>query len=397
MRLYVSLPLALVFATLHVSSAFSFNVIHRGTISAPCSRLSRRPPVVMLDPAAESRPKVPRTVHHLAQSGEGEVGKTSMLQSLYKFTRPHTIRGTILASSACVTRVMLNCIENQAYIEWKLMRTALLGLAALLCGNAYIVGINQIYDIDIDRVNKPFLPVAAGEISKPLAWSLVLGSGVLGLSLVYTFFSPLIFKLYCFGMLLGTVYTIPPFRWKNNAVLAAFAIAMVRGLLLNVGLHHAASDVLGLALSWPPQVLFIASFMTVFALVIAVAKDLPDVEGDRKYQVKTFASRLGVDKASKLVVLVLLSNYAMGIAVGFWAQSVNKLLMDPPQVAAELGLSFAVSSDDVLLSVWLRFPGHLAVTSPIVPELQVNCPLFDNKVSPILLSDTPGRAGGTVP
>jgi homogentisate solanesyltransferase len=25
------------------------------------------------------------------------------------------------------------------------------------------VGINQIYDVDIDQVNKPFLPVAAGK------------------------------------------------------------------------------------------------------------------------------------------------------------------------------------------------------------------------------------------
>lgn len=44
------------------------------------------------------------------------------------------------------------------------------GLVALLCGNGYIVGINQIYDVDIDAVNKPFLPVAAGELSKPVAW-----------------------------------------------------------------------------------------------------------------------------------------------------------------------------------------------------------------------------------
>jgi 4-hydroxybenzoate polyprenyltransferase len=39
-----------------------------------------------------------------------------------------------------------------------------LGLVALLCGNGYIVGINQIYDVDIDKVNKPFLPVAAGRV-----------------------------------------------------------------------------------------------------------------------------------------------------------------------------------------------------------------------------------------
>lgn len=41
-------------------------------------------------------------------------------------------------------------------------RQALLGLLALLCGNGYIVGINQIYDVSIDMVNKPFLPIAAG-------------------------------------------------------------------------------------------------------------------------------------------------------------------------------------------------------------------------------------------
>ena len=101
--------------------------------------------------------------------------------------------------------------------------------------------------------------------------------------------------------------------------------------------------------------------MTVFALVIAVAKDLPDVEGDRKYQVREMSSVLlspfgtsganirlssgrgqGIEAcgagsySSPLVAIllsdsgsvqVLLSNYAMGVAVGFWAQSVNKVLM----------------------------------------------------------------------
>lgn len=50
------------------------------------------------------------------------------------------------------------------------LNSAFAGLLALLCGNGYIVGINQIYDVEIDAVNKPFLPVAAGELSKPIAW-----------------------------------------------------------------------------------------------------------------------------------------------------------------------------------------------------------------------------------
>ena len=39
---------------------------------------------------------------------------------------------------------------------------------------------------------------------------------------------------------------------------------------------------------------FITSFVTVFATVIAITKDLPDVEGDLKYNIKTFATQLGV-------------------------------------------------------------------------------------------------------
>lgn len=48
-------------------------------------------------------------------------------------------------------------------IDWALLPRAALGVLALLCGNGYIVGINQIYDEDIDKVNKPFLPIASGQ------------------------------------------------------------------------------------------------------------------------------------------------------------------------------------------------------------------------------------------
>jgi hypothetical protein len=37
-----------------------------------------------------------------------------------------------------------------------------------------------------------------------------------------------------------------------------------------------------------------------FATVIAITKDLPDVEGDRANQINTFATRLGVKNVSLL-------------------------------------------------------------------------------------------------
>ena len=45
------------------------------------------------------------------------------------------------------------------------MAGLLQALTAALLMNVCIVGINQLYDVDIDRVNKPYLPLASGEIS----------------------------------------------------------------------------------------------------------------------------------------------------------------------------------------------------------------------------------------
>ena len=113
----------------------------------------------------------------------------------------------------------------------------------------------QIYDISIDKVNKPFLPVASGEMSVRFAWVAVrqrhlfwvevsrlsamplpqvLALAACGASIVTFNFGQLItvrccsraFQpcvlmgslsrqgLYCFGLCLGTLYSVPPFRLK---------------------------------------------------------------------------------------------------------------------------------------------------------------------------------------
>jgi homogentisate solanesyltransferase len=141
-----------------------------------------------------------------AKAGEGLRGA---LTAVYKFTRPHTIRGTILASVMGVARVLSEVVSSGTFsaIAWaQLLPTAAAGMLALLLGNAFIVGINQIYDVDIDRVNKPFLPVAAAELSVRRAWILVAASAAAGPLIVSRLFSPLIFRLYSFGLVIGGLY-----------------------------------------------------------------------------------------------------------------------------------------------------------------------------------------------
>lgn len=87
--------------------------------------------------------------------------KTSMLMksiqytpmffsAFWSFLRPHTITGTTLGSLSILARAVY---ETRTIFPYgALVRQTTLGLLALLCGNGYIVGINQIYDVDIDKV-----------------------------------------------------------------------------------------------------------------------------------------------------------------------------------------------------------------------------------------------------
>lgn len=54
----------------------------------------------------------------------------------------------VFIDSSLVTRAL---IENPNLIRWSLFLKAFSGLLALICGNGYIVGINQIYDVGIDK------------------------------------------------------------------------------------------------------------------------------------------------------------------------------------------------------------------------------------------------------
>ncbi|KAB8106059.1 hypothetical protein EE612_040248, partial [Oryza sativa] len=254
------------------------------------------------------------------------------------FTATYNSRNCLGIHVALVARAL---IENPQLINWWLVFKAFYGLVALICGNGYIVGINQIYDIRIDKVNKPYLPIAAGDLSVQTAWLLVVLFAAAGFSIVVTNFGPFITSLYCLGLFLGTIYSVPPFRLKRYPVAAFLIIATVRGFLLNFGVYYATRAALGLTFQWSSPVAFITCFVTLFALVIAITKDLPDVEGDRKYQISTLATKLGVRNIAFLGSGLLIANYVAAIAVAFlMPQAFRRTVMVPVHAALAVGIIF---------------------------------------------------------
>ena len=272
----------------------------RAAPRAPALQRACRSPAVCLARSrrvrAEESPSVPSADEKQASSLIGQAGEAA--DAVYRFSRPHTIRGTLLA---CFTGVGRALIEQPIYLALipALLPRAMLGVLALLLGNLFIVGINQIYDVEIDEINKPFLPIAAGRISPRAAWAIVLGSGIAGLAIVKAAFNPLIFGLYAFGTIIGALYSVPPFQFKRFPLAAGLTIATCRGFLLNFGVYYATREALGLGFLWSAPVAFLARFMTVYAAVIAVTKDLGDIEGDRRGGIETFASRFGPGLVAK--------------------------------------------------------------------------------------------------
>mmetsp|Transcript_43291 Transcript_43291/g.85752 ORF Transcript_43291/g.85752 Transcript_43291/m.85752 type:complete len:713 (+) Transcript_43291:66-2204(+) len=235
---------------------------------------------------------------------------------LHRFSRPHTVRGTVIAAMAAVFRASLAATAGFSGQLSSLMLGSIGLVLALLCANTVCVGVNQIFDVDLDRVNKPYLPLASGEMQAAMAWCLVGGALVVGSALVAGLFSQLLFCIYVAGIAVGSLYSVPPFRLRRWPLAAACIIACVRGCMLNCWLYYAACELLFRPFAWDPAVIFLTRFMTVFAAMIAITKDLADVEGDKRGQVKTFASTFGCGKVATTAAIVLAANYLTAMLEG---------------------------------------------------------------------------------
>ena len=106
--------------------------------------------------------------------------------------------------------------------------------------NICIVGMNQIFDVDIDKVNKPYLPLASGEWSLNTGISVAVSTGLVAVLLgLYIGSAPLLATLIG-SLLLGIAYSVdlPFLRWKRYPVLAMGCILSVRCPFLTLISHR---------------------------------------------------------------------------------------------------------------------------------------------------------------
>ncbi|XP_044472162.1 homogentisate geranylgeranyltransferase, chloroplastic-like [Mangifera indica] len=244
-----------------------------------------------------------------------ENGEERKLDAFYRFSRPHTVIGTIIG----IISVSLLPVVNVGDLTPTFFMGLLKALVPSILMNIYIVGLNQLFDVEIDKVNKPYLPLASGEFSMRTGTAIVstslfisLGMGIISKS------PPLLFAL-VIGGLLGTVYSVelPFLRWKRHPFLAASCILLVRALVIQLAFFvHTQKYVLRRPVVITKSLLFATVFMCFFSTGIALFKDIPDIDGDRDFGIQSFSLSLGQERVFWLCVQMLLMAYGAAIMVG---------------------------------------------------------------------------------
>jgi homogentisate phytyltransferase/homogentisate geranylgeranyltransferase len=65
-----------------------------------------------------------------------------------------------------ISVISVSCLAMQSFPWTQAAVLAILqALIPALLMNISIVGLNQVFDVEIDKVNKPYLPLASGEFS----------------------------------------------------------------------------------------------------------------------------------------------------------------------------------------------------------------------------------------
>ncbi len=297
----------------------------------------------------------------------------SQAREFWRFSRPHTIIGTSL-SLVCLwamARGLFRPAVAGAFADvgdGPGLGFGVLALTWLACitANVYIVGLNQLTDIPLDRINKPYLPLASG------AWSIRTGQRVVwtcfGVSLLVTALLGSRWLNWTVGLslLLGTAYSLPPFRLKRFNFWAAFCIIAVRSLIVNILLFaHLAAWEAPLA-DLPPLVWLLVFVMFAYSVAIAWFKDLPDEEGDAAFGVETLTVTLGKPRVLRSGSLALGGVLALAAVVPWVRQGfggatlflsvVHAVVLFAFLIAARrVALGSAASIRNFYLSIWALF------------------------------------------
>ncbi|KAK7283667.1 hypothetical protein RIF29_13350 [Crotalaria pallida] len=238
-----------------------------------------------------------------------------IFDAFYKFSRPYSaIEGAISATS-----LSFLAVEQLSDFSPAFFIALLQFLVVSFFLNVAHCGFNQLCDVEIDKINKPYLLLASGE------WSFRNGVFVVSSSLLLSFILawivgswPLFWSFLISALLTGAYsLNLPLLRWKNNPLLAAVNIFANAAIARPLGYYfHMQTQVFKRQATFSRPLILSIAILSLYFLVVALFKDIPDVEGDKKFGVKSLAVRLGQTPVFRICISLLQMTYGAAILAG---------------------------------------------------------------------------------
>lgn len=220
-------------------------------------------------------------------------------RGLYRFSRPESTLGSMVMSTA-IALALLPALPHEPMVFAKIVACILAMSLWTIAGH----GINQIYDLPVDRINKPDFPLPSGVMSIQQAWVISLGTGVIG-SLLAWWVMPLWLSPFFVGFMIGAtlVYCVP--RFGSQTVRQSPWLTKLLGVTFRGVVYPATTflTVWGLASTLDTGWIYLA-FLLTFAVLFCIGmntfEDIPDMRGDREGGYRSFALVLGAIKTARI-------------------------------------------------------------------------------------------------
>jgi 4-hydroxybenzoate polyprenyltransferase len=213
-----------------------------------------------------------------------------------EFARPFTLAAPALGfASAAITAAGAHPRESW---DGDLIVFPVVGTVMAAVLNAASNALNQIYDLEIDRVNKPGRPLPSGKLTRREAWAFTIAAYAVAIALAWLV-APggrrECFTIVLAAALITVLYSVPPVRTKRLGIWANLTIAVPRGLLLKVAGWSAVKPI-GTIEPW-----FIGAIFGLFLLGASTTKDFADIDGDARGGCRTLPIVYGVRRAAWLI------------------------------------------------------------------------------------------------
>jgi 4-hydroxybenzoate polyprenyltransferase len=189
-------------------------------------------------------------------------------------------------------------------------------LLALICATGLFGGvflINQIYDIESDRLNDKVYFLPRGIISLKTAWIMTLTINIVSLVIAFII-SISVGIISILLVILGIFYSAPPFAFKGKPWAGALANGLGHGTFVYMlGYSAAGGGLLLGGLRSLPYFLAVAS--------VYIGTTLPDMDGDKNTDKITLSVKFGVKKTILFMFISYLLALVAALLVGdiiFW-------------------------------------------------------------------------------